>query len=148
MQAGKRVLTLDSSVFVCALKPDERHSAKCREIIGKVPRAFVLSEPSIVYQEVCGTVARRVGTSTAGIVKDSLDGMIHPGVLLSCDRSLCVSVYPLRGEFGIYAVDALYLKTAIDTSGILLSLDEDDFLRKVKTNRYGIEAYHPSDFPY
>ena len=146
MRAGEGVVTLDSNVFVCALKADERYSAKCKEIIRKVPRSFLLSEPAVFYQEVCGTVARKAGAVAARLVRDRLDQMIQPGLLFSCDREYCISAYPLCGEFGIYAVDALYFKTAIDANGILISLDEEDFLSKVRTNPYHVEVLHPSDF--
>ncbi len=148
MRAGEGVVTLDSNVFVCALKADEHYSAKCREIMRKVPRSFVLSEPAIVYQEVCGTIARKAGVAAAKLVTDRLDQMIHPGLLFSCDRRYCISAYPLCAEFGIYAVDALYFRTAIDANGILVSLDEEDFLSKVRANPYHVEVWHPSDFPY
>ena len=65
----------------------------------------------------------------------------HALVKHRCDVGLL-----LCGEFGIYAVDALYFKTAIDANGILISLDEEDFLSKVRTNPYHIEVRHPSDF--
>jgi predicted nucleic acid-binding protein len=59
----KRILTLDSNIFVGAVKGDEPYQKKCLDIIKLIPDAFILSEPSIVYQEVCGTIARRVGAA-------------------------------------------------------------------------------------
>jgi predicted nucleic acid-binding protein len=58
---------------------------------------------------------------------------------------LCVS---LCSEGGIDAIDALYLNTAIRRNAILVSLDEGDFVKKVKSNKQGIEVYHVSEFLY
>ena len=143
-----RILTLDSNVLIAALKEDERHSDHCAEIIGKVPGQFILSEPSIVYQEVCGTLARRVGAEVADSAKRQLDLIIDLGLLANCNRSFCVSAYPLCSEYGIYAIDAMYLKTALDNRAILVSLDKEDFIDKVNSKGPTIEAYHVSQFPY
>jgi predicted nucleic acid-binding protein len=148
MKSVRRILALDSNVFVAALKTDEIYSEKCAEIVGKAANNFLLSEPSIVYQEVCGTLARRVGSDIADAAKEQLDQMIHPKLLVNCDRAFCVSSYPLCSEHGIYAIDALYLKVALDNSAVLVSLDKEDFIDKVKSKRPIIEAYHVSEFPY
>lgn len=141
-------MTLDSNVLVAALKEDEPYSRQCSEIIGKVPDAFVLSEPSIVYQEVCGTLARRVGAETADDAEKQLDLFIHPSLLADCDRAFCVSAYPLCSEYGIYAIDAMYLKTALNNGAVVVSLDKEDFIDKVNFKEPGVEAYHVSQFPY
>lgn len=60
---------MDSNVLIAALKEDEPHGGKCSEILTKVPDDFILSEPSIIYQEVCGTLARRVRAGIADEAK-------------------------------------------------------------------------------
>jgi predicted nucleic acid-binding protein len=139
---------LDSNVLIAALKKDESYSEKCSEILGKVPDAFILSEPSIVYQEVCGTLARRVGADVADDAKKQLDLIIHPRLLANCNRVFCVAAYPLCSEYNIYAIDAMYLKVALDNHAVLVSLDKEDFIDKVNSQRPNIEAYHVSEFPY
>jgi predicted nucleic acid-binding protein len=143
-----RVLTLDSNVLVAALKEDEPYSARCSEILSKVPDPFILSEPSVIYQEVCGTLARRVGAEVADDAKKQLDRLIHPTLLADCDRAFCVSAYPLCSDYGIYAIDAMYLKTALDNRAVMVSLDKEDFIDKVKSKVSEIEAYHVAQFPY
>ena len=134
--------------MIAALKEDESHSDQCAEIISKVPGQFILSEPSIVYQEVCGTLARRVGAEVADNAKRQLDLIIDPSLLVNCNRAFCVSAYPLCSEYGIYAIDAMYLKTALDNRAVLVSLDREDFIDKVTSRESSIEAYHVSQFPY
>lgn len=144
----RRILTLDSNVFVAAMKADEPQREKCTEIIEKVPDLFLLAEPSVVYQEVCGTLARRVGVDKADAAKEQLDLIIHPRLLFTCDKTFCVSAYHLCSEYDVYALDALYLKAAIDSGAILVSLDKEDFIDKVRSKKTPIEVYHVSEFPY
>jgi len=148
MKVDRRLLTLDSNVFIAALKGDETYSEKCFEILDKVPEAFILLEPSIVYQEVCGTLARRAGLDVADEAKEQLDLIIHPKLLINCDRNFCISAYTLCSHYGVYAIDAIYLKVALDNRAILVSLDKEDFVDKVNSRRPSIEVYHVSEFPY
>jgi predicted nucleic acid-binding protein len=143
-----RVLTLDSNVLIAALKQDEPYSDRCSEMLGNVPDLFILSEPSVVYQEVCGTLARRVGSEVADDAKKQLDLLIHPSLLADCNRAFCVSAYPLCSDYGIYAIDAMYLRTALDNRAVMVSLDKEDFIDKVKSKGSDVEAYHVSQFPY
>ena len=143
-----RLLTLDSNVLITALKQDEKYSDICVSIISKVPESFILCEPSIVYQEVCGTLARRTSIELAEVAMNELDKMIHPLMLVSCDRDFCISAYTLCHEYNIYSIDALYLKVAMDRRAILVSLDREDFTERVKNANPPIEVYHASEFPY
>lgn len=148
MSNSKKLLTLDSNVFVGAAKADEKYRKNCIEVLKLVPDKFVLSEPSIVYQEVCGTIARRVGSSEAKEFGEKLDKLVPPELLFVCDRSFCLASYSLCSEYGIYAIDSLYLSVAIGSGGIIVSLDGVDFIDRIKKNHHGVEAYHVSEFPY
>jgi len=148
MEPSRRILTLDSNVLIAALKEDEVYSERCSEILEKVPDAFILSEPCIIYQEVCGTLAKRAGVDIADDAKKQLDLIIHPRLLDNCDKAFCVSTYPLCSEYDIYSIDAMYLKVALENHAVLVSLDKKDFVDKVNSKRPNIEAYHVSEFPY
>lgn len=148
MKPNRRLLTLDSNVLIAALKRDEFYSGKCYKILSYIPDAFLLAEPSIIYQEVCGTLARRVESSVAEEARRQLDTIIHPRLLVNCNRAFCISAYPLCSEYDIYAIDAMYLKVALDTNAVLVSLDKEDFTDKVKFKEPSIEVFHVSEFPY
>jgi len=148
MNKPSRLLTLDSNVFIAALKEDEPYSEKCLQILSRIPDIFILTEPSILYQEVCGTLARKVGKETADQARKQLDRIIHPKLLRNCDKAFCTSAYPLCAEYGIYAIDAIYLKVALDNHAALVSLDREDFIEKLKSKTLPIEVYHVSEFPY
>ncbi len=144
----KRVLTLDSNVFIAALKTDENTREKCDAVLSRVPKEFVLTEPSIVYQEVCGTLARKMSFKVANKAKELLDSIIDPMLLENCDRKLCLSAFSLCSEFSIYSIDALYLQVALANNAILVSLDKEDFIEKLDIKKLPIEAYTVDDFPY
>ena len=148
MKRTSRALTLDSNVLIAALKEDEAYSQDCSEILQKVLEDFTLSEPTIIYQEVCGTLSRRTGTDIANEAKRTLDLIIHPSNLANCDKNFCAKAYPLCFEYNIYAIDAIYLKVALDNNAVLVSLDKEDFIDRVTYKKPKIEAYHVSEFPY
>ncbi|MEM2091958.1 MAG: PIN domain-containing protein [Candidatus Bathyarchaeia archaeon] len=148
MRGTSRILTLDSNVFIAALKEDERFSDKCLEIVGRVPDHFILAEPSIIYQEVRGTLARKVGIDVADQARKFLDQIIHPRMLIDCSRDFCVSAYGLCAQYDIYAIDAMYLRVALDSHSILVSLDKEDFIDRLRGRGLPIEVYHVADFPY
>jgi predicted nucleic acid-binding protein len=148
VRRDRPLLTLDSNVLVAALKEDEQYSRKCSEILSEVPDSFILTEPSIVYQEVCGTLARRVGADIADDARKQLDLIVHPRLLADCNRVFCLSAYPLCFEYEIYAIDAMYLRVALDRQAVLVSLDKEDFVNKVNSKKPNIEAYHVSEFQY
>jgi predicted nucleic acid-binding protein len=137
---------LDSNVLIAALKKDEPYSRECFEILSKVPDDFVLSEPSIVYQEVCGTLARKVGLEVAAESRKQLDLIIHPSFLVNCNRAFCVSAYALCHEYDVYAIDGLYLKVALQNHAALVSLDREDFINRVNRKKPSIKACHVSEF--
>ncbi len=102
-----------------------------------------------MYQEVCGTIARRAGVEAAKSVKNVLDKIIDPMLISNCDMRFCESAYPLCSQFGIYAIDALYLKTgALLSRSIFVSLDREDLVNKLKPSLRHVETYHVSEFQY
>jgi predicted nucleic acid-binding protein len=148
MKPNNPLLTLDSNVVIAAFRTVEPVSEKCAEILTKAAEQFVLAEPSIFYQEVCGTLARRASLEIADRARKQLDLILEPNLLANCDRSMCLSAFALCGEYRIYSIDALYLQVALTNRAILVSLDKEDFINKVKVKKTPIEAYSVDDFPY
>lgn len=148
MKITRRLITLDANMLIAALKRNEPHSQSCINILNKIPDIFVPCEPCVIYEEVCGTLARTVGLDIANLAKEKLDKIIHPLLLINCDKDFCMATYPLCHEYHIYSIDALYLAVALDKGAVLVSLDKEDFIDKVKAKNPPIEAYHVSKFPY
>jgi predicted nucleic acid-binding protein len=148
MKQSTRLLTLDANVLIAALKSNEPYSEKCAEILSKVPNNFQLTEPSIIYQEVCGTLARKTTLEIANEARKQMELMINPKLLTNCDKNLCKSAFCLCSEYNIYSIDALYLQVALKNNAILVSLDKEDFIDKIKKKKASIEVYNVPEFPY
>jgi predicted nucleic acid-binding protein len=144
----RKPLTLDANVLIAALKTDDPNNEKCTQILNQVPTSFVLAEPSIIYQEVCGTLARKTSLDIANLAKQQMDLMIHSKHLFSCDKNLCTQAFSLCSQYKIYATDALYLQVALNSNAILVSLDEEDFVDRIKKKNPPIEVYSVTQFPY
>ena len=124
MSGTKRVLTLDSNIFVGSAKADEPYRKRCLDLLKLIPESFILSEPTIVYEEVCGTVARQVGAPEAQEFGEKLDRLVPSELLFVCDRSFCLSSYSLCSEYRIYSINALYLGTAIGSVALMCPTEE------------------------
>ena len=146
MKPNPKLLTLDANIFIAALKTDEPQSEKCGQILSQIPKKFQLTEPSIIYQEVCGTLARKVTLEVATQAKTQMDQIINPKQLVNCDKTFCAQAYRLCSEFNIYSIDALYLQTALKNNATLVSLDSEDFVERIKTKKPPIEVYSVPEF--
>jgi predicted nucleic acid-binding protein len=141
------LMTIDSNVIIAALRKLEPSNEKCIDLLGKIPNQFILTEPSIIYQEVCGTLVRKVDLETANKAKVHLDRTIKPKRLINCDKKTCISAFSLCAEHKIYSIDALYLHVALTCGAILVSLDKE-FINGLNADKLSIEAYTVEDFPY
>ena len=89
-------------------------------IFSSIGSDFFLVEPSIILAEIGNAVGRNVN------IKSGIIG----------------------AQYGIYSTDSLYFQTALDSFSILVSLDDEDFIKKLKDKNLPIEIYHPKDFLY
>ena len=124
MKSNIRLLTLDANVFIAALKADEPQSEKCAQILTKIPKQFQLTEPSVIYQEVCGTLARKVDLEIANEAKTQMDLMINPKLLDNCDKSSSVqSVVTVNAQNLILTSHGTVLAT-LSSACINMHLDQ------------------------
>ena len=146
MKARSSLLTVDSNIIIAALRTTEPASSKCAQILAKASEDFTLVEPSIIYQEVCGTLARKIDIETANSAKEQLDLLIEQKRLINCDKRTCISAFRLCAKYEIYAIDALYLHVALSNYAVLVSLDKE-FIDKLN-DELPIEAYSVDNYPY
>jgi predicted nucleic acid-binding protein len=99
-----------------------------------------------VYVEVLGALARRVGLGLADKAKAELERMVNPLLTIACNREFCLKAYALCHEYDVYAVDSLYLETALEAESTLVSLDGEDFVDRVRLRSPPIEVLHVSEF--
>ena len=147
IQAGTcmvKTLTLDSNIFISRIKGNEEYSDKCGEIIERVGIDFILVEPTILITEVGNAVGRNINVETARKEVEAIIEMVT--IFQNCDTSFCLRAGLTGAKYNIYSADSIFLQTALDFDSKLVTLDEDDFLKKVKSKRPGIDAVHPREF--
>lgn len=67
-------------------------------------------------------------------------------LVFRCDSELCKRAYSLCHEYRVYPMDTLYLRVALDSDAVLVSLDREDFINRVRAANPSIRAYHVSEF--
>ena len=141
-----RPITLDSNIFISKIKGDEAYSNECGRLIARVGTDFFLVEPATVLTEVGNAVGRNVNLKAAKEEVDMLSRMVS--VLMPCDKAFCVKAGLTGAEYDVYSADSFYLQAAINFGSVLVSLDEEEFVDKIKAKKPPIEVYHVKDFPY
>jgi len=137
-------ICIDANVFIASTKGNEPYSPDCRRVIQAVADGeFYLIEPTICLTEVIRNISRYLGMETGKTQENNLRRMVS--IWEICDDHFCTSA-GYTALYGTYAMDSIYLETALKHHAALVSLDEDDFLLRIKGG-VGIEIYHPKDFP-
>lgn len=137
-------ICIDANVFIASTKGDEPYSSDCKRVIQALAEGkFYLVEPSICISEVVLNIAKYLGTETAKKMEHTLRQIVSEWE--TCDEQFCANAAYTGALYRTYAADALYLETALKHGAILVSLDEADFLSRIK-GRVNIKTYHPKDF--
>ena len=138
-------ICIDANVFISSTKGDEAYSSDCRRVIQEVADGeFYLIEPTICLTEVIRNITKYLGTEAGKTQENNLRRMVS--IWEICDEHFCTSAGYTGALYETYAMDSIYLETALKHHAVLVSLDEKDFLLKIK-GRVWIEIYHPRDFP-
>ncbi len=141
-----KYLTLDSNIFIASIKGDEKYSSACNKIISRVGIDFILVEPSIIFGEVGNAVVRNLNIDIAREEIQNLRKAIT--VIQICGVVFCGKAGLSGGQYDIYSANSFYLQTALEHNTILVSLDEEDFIDKIKSKGAAIELFHVRDFFY
>ena len=136
---------IDANVFIASTKGNEPYSPDCRRVIQAVADGgFYLIELTICLTEIIRNISKYLGMEAGKILENNLQRMVS--IWEICDGHFCTSAGYTGALYGPYAMDSLYLETAIKHNAALVPLDEDDFLLRIK-GRIGIDTYHPKNFP-
>lgn len=137
-------VTLDSNIFISAVKESEKYSQECGEILSYVGTSFMLYQPTVCITELYNGIGKSKGEKAAKkALKDFYKMVYHledygSGVL--CER-----VGKTALKYRIYSADAFYLQTSLDFKTVLISLDEEDFIDRIKAKDAGYKVYHARD---
>jgi predicted nucleic acid-binding protein len=138
-------ICIDANVFIASTKGDEKYSSDSRRVIQAVANGeFYLIEPTICLTEVIRNIAKYLGMEAGKTQENNLRRMVS--IWEICDDHFCTSAGYTGALYGTYSLDSIYLETALRHNAIFVTMDDLDFLSRIK-ERVGIEVYHPKDFP-
>jgi len=137
-------VTLDSNVFISAVKENERYSKECREILNNVGTSLILYQPTVSITELYNGIGRTKGQAAAKqALKDFYKMVYHLEDYGS--KAQCERVGKTALKYRIYSTDAFYLQTSLDFKTKLISLDEEEFIERIKQNDSRYRVYHVRD---
>ncbi|PWB56163.1 MAG: hypothetical protein C3F06_01335 [Candidatus Methanoperedenaceae archaeon] len=144
MQEDIKRVTLDSNVLISAVKENEEYSKDCIEILNFVGKSFILYQPTLSITELYNAIGKTKGEPQAKkALKDFYKMVYHLEDYGSIDQ--CERVGKTALKYQIYSADAFYLQTSIDFKTMLISLDEKDFIDRIKTKDVDSNVYHAKD---
>ena len=139
----KRV-TLDSNVLISAVKENEEFSKDCREILNQVGTSFILYQPTLCITELYNAIGKIKGEPPAKkALKEFYKMVYHLEDYGS--SALCERVGKTALKYRVYSADAFYLQTSLDFKTMLISLDEKDFIERIRTRGDNYKVYHAKD---
>lgn len=119
-------VTLDASVWLAGLIPDEPAHAPSRDVIRRiVTSALACAQPTLFLVEVCAATARRSRDPRlafeAGQVIRDFPRMEHAPL----DAALAAEAAGIAAECGLRGADAVYVATARRAGSTLVTLDRE-----------------------
>lgn len=137
-------VTLDSNVFISAIKENEEFSKDCREILSFVGTSFILYQPTLCITELYNAIGKMKGEPSAKKALKEFYKMVYHledyGSNAQCER-----VGKTALKYRVYSADAYYLQTSLDFKTMLISLDEKDFIDRIRTKDSNYKVFHAKD---
>jgi predicted nucleic acid-binding protein len=126
------LLTLDSSIFVAALRKEEERYNECKTLLDSiVNHTYQAIEPYSVLIEVIAAVRRRTGSKE--FAKEIEKGLqeISSIIFLELIRYRVKEASSIAINTGLKGMDAIVVQVAKEMDSFLVSLD-DDMIKKAK----------------
>ncbi|MDW7728218.1 MAG: PIN domain-containing protein [Candidatus Methanoperedens sp.] len=138
-------ICIDANVFIASTKGDEQYSSDCKRVIqAVVDGEFYLIESTICLTEIVRNITKYLGMEAGKTQENNLMQMVS--IWEICDDHFCTCAGYTGALYGTYALDSIYLETALKHHAVLVTLDDKDFLQRIK-GRVEIEFNHPKYFP-
>lgn len=125
-----RLLTVDSSVFVSAARPQEPGNAESTTFLAWVrterPRLFL---PTLVLVEVAAALSRTGSARSLAQQYALAIGQLPNIVLVALDDGLARQAAALGAQYGLRGADAVYVASAVLFAAELITLDREQLQR-------------------
>ena len=99
-----------------------------------------LIEPTILITEAYNVIGRHLSKETADKAVKELINIVD--IFADCDTAFCQKAGLSGVELNTYSADSLYLQTAIEFKSKLVSLDEGDFIKRVRAKDSKFDIAH------
>jgi len=119
-------LTLDSSVFVAALRKSEKRHAESLQLFQQVKdNKHIAIEPYSVLIEVVAAIRRR--TNSEFLANKVKDDFLNIGSLffIDIDSTLAENAADIAANVGVRGMDAIVIQAAREYNASLVSLDRE-----------------------
>ena len=122
-------LLLDSSVWVAALDPDDRHNEAARRLVASVRKGRTLAALDLTFYEVANVAVRAWRSAADAQTLVQLVRRACPTTLAFVDDPLLVRAATLAEEHRLSVYDAAYVAAARSRGWTLVSGDHRDLVR-------------------
>jgi predicted nucleic acid-binding protein len=128
-----QLITLDSSVFIAALRKQEDQFSVCEGLLKAVNnRSYIAVEPYTVLVEIAAAIKRRTGSQELSekSVKDIQ--LVSSIFFMDIDTNRALHAVEIAQRYAVRGMDAIIVQIASEFKATLVSLDKE-MLEKVKT---------------
>lgn len=120
------LVTLDSSVFIAALREEEAAHSACIRLLEDVKDGKYLAiEPYTVLVEIVAAVKRRTGSSElAANIKQYLE-LLDGIFFLELTKSRADECAKICEKLAVRGMDSIVIQTALENDAVLITLDKE-----------------------
>lgn len=124
------MFTIDASVYINALNPNEAGSAESQTFLARVhQRGVTVFSPTLLLVELAATIARVFNDTQRGIAYAQSVQRLPGHVWLALDPGLAVTALTLAAQHRLRGADAIYTAVAQQTGAVLVTLDHQQLTR-------------------
>ena len=136
------MFTIDTSVYINALNPNEAGSAESQAFLAHVHQQMIsVFSPTLLLVELAAIVARVFDDSQRGIAYAQSVHQLPGHVWLALDQGLATTTLRLAAFHRLRGADAVYAAVAQQRGTVLVTLDHQQLTRLPAT----VSAVTPTD---
>ncbi len=119
-------VTLDSSVFIAALRKEEPAHDSCLGILEKVKNGvYVAIEPYTVLIEIVAAIKRRTGSSELAMNVKKYIHSLDTIYFLELVKSRADKCAEVCEKLSVRGMDSIVIQTALENGTLLVTLDKE-----------------------